>query len=274
MLAGRVRVLTIAALLLLAAQYPAPVAGPLAPIGPWMLDYDETQCTATRKYGEPKSPLTLVIRPAPPGETYELLLGRNRAGPVYASQLEGSVDFGQGPINAWLLHYGSGGKKLDIYTYRITAREMSQARSASAVTMQIQGGSDVSLKLEAMRELLPGLERCTEDLKRYWNFDGEKVGTIAVPPRGDLRGLFTSDDYPDQALFGNNQGTAQFFLLINEKGAVAGCNIVEPSGAPVLDARGCEIIKERARFKPARDRNGKPVRSSATTPPVVWRIAD
>lgn len=59
---------------------------------------------------------------------------------------------------------------------------------------------------------------------------------------------------------------------MDEKGAVAGCDVLTPSGVPALDAMGCEVIKEKAKFSPAMDSHGKGVRSVVTTPAVTWRV--
>jgi len=53
---------------------------------------------------------------------------------------------------------------------------------------------------------------------------------------------------------------------------VAGCHLLLASGVPVLDAMGCVVIQERARFQPALDSSGKPVRSTFITPKIRWRI--
>ena len=266
-----------AALLLLTAQSPTPATAPLAPQGPWVVDYAETQCTAIRKYRHPGGMLTFGVRPAPTGDSYELLVGWNRAGPDNAQELKGSVDFGQGPIEAWLLHYGGKsekGEKLDAYAYRISANEMAKARSSKAVTVNTRGGPDITLGLDNMGPLLAGLQTCTDDLKRYWNFDGLNGGTIAVPSKGNARGLLTTDDYPDEAVLRGQQGTAQFLLLVDEKGGIAGCHVQKPSGIPLLDATGCQVMRQRMKMKPARDAQGRPVRSTVVTPPVTWQLFD
>jgi TonB family protein len=249
-------------------------AVPLGPTKPWVLDYAETQCLASREYGTAADPLTLAIRPAPSGETYELILARKRSGPWFADELEGTVDFRQGPpIKAWVLHYGAKTDKLDLYTFRIDAASMVAARMAKAVTLHSKGGPDVSFGLDSMPALLKGLEDCTADLKRYWKMDGQETGELAVPTKGDIRRVFSDSDYPTEAFIRQQEGTSQFLLLIDEKGKVAGCHVLTTSGNPVLDGMGCSVIRERARFKPARDKAGKPTRSTYTTPPVTWRIA-
>ena len=255
------------------AAHGAAAVTPLQPTSPWDLDYGDTQCVALRDYGNSAKPVTLAIRPAPNRETYELLVGRKNYGPEFVEEYEGSVDFGAGPVKAWLLHYGSPKGKVTLDQFRISAQEMAKARTASFVTLRSKNRADISFSLANMSALLKGLEDCTTDLKRYWNSDGRKDGTIAVGSRGDVRKVFTDNDYPTEAMKRTQEGTAQYLLLINEQGKVAGCHVLTPSGVPVLDAMGCSVIQERAKFTPALDRNGKSIRSTYVTPPISWRIA-
>jgi TonB family protein len=240
----------------------------LHPTGKWVLDYAETQCMASRTYGDPADQVTFGISPSPYVDTYKLLVVRHRAGPEKALELKGSVDFGKGPIDSWLLHYGNREKRHDLYQFRITAAEMAQADTAAKVTLRSKGGPDVALALEDMKSLITGLEACAADLRRHWNADSE----AATPARGDVRSVFSSDDYPREAYNRDQEGSAQYILLVDETGKVAGCDVVEASGVPALDAMGCQVIRERVKFKPARDSKGKAVRDTVTTPKVVWRL--
>jgi hypothetical protein len=251
----------------------AAAASPLQPIRPWNLDYGETQCIAAREYGSPADPVSFAIRSAPNGETYELLMARNRPGPETAVEMEGTVDFGQGPINAWLLSYRAKKSDLAVHQYRITAAEMAQARSARSVTLSARGGADGTFALANMNELLAGLEECTADLKRHWNADGQKSGALATGAQGDVRNIFRLEDYPLEASSRDQQGSGRFLLLIDERGGVAGCQVLEAS-VPALDAMGCQVIRERAKFTPAVDRSGKPVRSIYVTPRITWQLGD
>lgn len=262
----------VASLLFDASRASAAVPPLLSTTKPWVLDYDDAQCLAARDYGSPEDPISLIIRPGPNAETYEFLIGRRRSGPFLVEELKGSVDFGHGPISAWVLLY-SGKTKMSVQQFRISAADMEQARSAASVTFVVKGSQDVALTLNNMSELIKGMQDCAADLKRYWNQGGEKDGRIAVPATGDVRVVFTDRDYPDEAMRRQQEGTAQFFLMLDEKGKVAACHLLQASGSPVLDAMGCAVIRERAKFKPARDKDGKPVRSTYVTPPITWRIA-
>lgn len=263
--------MTLVSASLLALPGPA-TARTLQPVGPWDLDYGQAQCIASRNYGDAAKPTTLAIRQSPNGETYEILLVRQTPPPEYAEELQGSVDFGHGPLRAWLLHYRPSSGKLNVYQFRIPATAMAEARSASEISLKIPGMPDVGLQLALMPQLLDGLETCTADLKRYWNMDGEKTGLIAKSARGDIRDVFNAGDYPSQAVNHDQEGSAQYLLLVDEKGKVAGCQVLVASGVPVLDAMGCAVIEQRASFTPARDRTGKPVRSTVITPPIKWQL--
>ena len=247
----------------------------LQPIKPWVLDYDTTECFAERTYGSPEGPVTFGIRAVPNGELYELLVARSRPGPRYADQQQGWVDFGQGPFKVSLIHYGIKARGISIQKFRITAAQMAQARSATAVGFRVSQGPDARFALRAIPQLLEGLSNCTAMLRKHWNMDDRNGVVIPGPGRlakGHLRGLFTSDDYPGEAIYGNQEGSAQFLLLIDERGRVAGCDVVKTTGVPVFEVMGCQVIRERAKFKAALDPSGKPVRSSVVTPPVVWRL--
>jgi hypothetical protein len=234
----------------------------------WVLDYGVTQCTAMRKYGDSDRAVTLAIIPAPNGESYELVVTYARRAPRFAEEFDGTVNFGSRPIRGWGLKYGDG--NLTLYQVRLSSADMAQARHASILTFS--GDLDVGFKLENMSELLDGLQRCTADLEDFWNDGGEKDGRIAVLSKADVRAIFSPDDYPDQAIRHMQAGTAQYMLLIDEMGSVAGCHVLKPSGVPALDAMGCLVIQERSKATPAKDKAGKAVRSTIVTPPITWQI--
>jgi len=120
-----------------------------------------------------------------------------------------------------------------------------------------------------MPKLIEGMQKCASELRDFWNM-GANSGRIAVAAKGSVRAIFTSDDYPKSAYYRAQGGTSQYLLLIDEKGSVAGCHVVVPSGVPILDAMGCAVLQERTKLAPAKDASGKPVRSGYVTPPVKW----
>jgi protein TonB len=94
----------------------------------------------------------------------------------------------------------------------------------------------------------------------------------AQSAKGDLRTLFSADDYPASASAAEAQGTAQATLTIGPDGRVVGCNLIRSTGNGSLDSATCNILRRRAKFTPARDSNGQPTTDTVTTPPIVWRL--
>lgn len=94
----------------------------------------------------------------------------------------------------------------------------------------------------------------------------------AQSARGDLRSLFSADDYPASAQSAGAEGTAQAQLTIGPDGRVTGCNLIRSSGNSALDSATCNILRRRAKFTPARDSNGQATSDTITTPPITWRL--
>jgi protein TonB len=94
----------------------------------------------------------------------------------------------------------------------------------------------------------------------------------AQSAKGDLRTLFSPDDYPASAQAAGAEGTAQAQLTIGADGRVQSCNLIRSTGNGALDSATCNILRRRAKFTPARDCNGNATSDTITTPPIVWRL--
>jgi periplasmic protein TonB len=94
----------------------------------------------------------------------------------------------------------------------------------------------------------------------------------AQSAKGDLRTLFSGDDYPAAAQSAGAEGTAQATLTVGPDGRVTGCNLTRSTGNGALDAATCSILRRRAKFTPARDSNGNATSDTVTTPPITWRL--
>ncbi|MBW0145437.1 energy transducer TonB [Sphingomicrobium clamense] len=91
-------------------------------------------------------------------------------------------------------------------------------------------------------------------------------------PRGDVRGLFSTDDYPSRALRNEEQGTVRARLTIDTRGRVSACTVTQSSGSSLLDDTTCRLLQRRARFDPATDSSGAKVQGTYNTPPIRWEI--
>ena len=94
----------------------------------------------------------------------------------------------------------------------------------------------------------------------------------ATSAKGDLRTLFSTDDYPASALAAGAGGTAQAELTIGPDGRVTGCSLTRSTGNGALDSATCNILRRRAKFIPARDSNGNPTSDTIRTPSITWVV--
>lgn len=81
----------------------------------------------------------------------------------------------------------------------------------------------------------------------------------------------TPNDYPPVSIERGEAGTAKVELHVTAEGKVDGCNVQQSTGSPLLDATTCAVIRQRARYEPATDRNGH-VTASTDTRTINWAI--
>ena len=80
------------------------------------------------------------------------------------------------------------------------------------------------------------------------------------PPR-HLSGNLSNADYPGGLGEAGIGGTVSVLYAVETDGRVSDCRVTRSSGSPRLDETTCRLIERRFRFAPARDRQGRPVRS-------------
>lgn len=78
----------------------------------------------------------------------------------------------------------------------------------------------------------------------------------------NLVSLFSTDDYPREAIRNGEEGTVAVTLTVDAEGKVADCVVDVSSGSPSLDVATCRILWTRAKFTPARDAKGQPVQDT------------
>ena len=96
------------------------------------------------------------------------------------------------------------------------------------------------------------------------------AATVPGPPT-EWPFRFHDFDYPAAATRNEEEGTTRYRVEIGPDGRVARCTIIGSSGSSALDQTTCRIVMRRARFTPARNRAGKPVRDTREAE-VTWRM--
>lgn len=71
-------------------------------------------------------------------------------------------------------------------------------------------------------------------------------------------GRIKDSDYPRAALRAGASGTVYLRFTVGVKGRVTDCTVTRSSGNADLDETTCRLIRQRFRYKPSRDANGRP----------------
>ncbi|MEA3039790.1 MAG: hypothetical protein QOE79_2303 [Sphingomonadales bacterium] len=146
----------------------------------------------------------------------------------------------------------------------VGATQLDALRSASSIKVIGPRGVIADVPVPGMQAALDALRGCEDALLKDWGFDVAAYRALSTMPLPIDRGnWFNPDDYPVGALLELRTGAAVARVDIDSTGAVTGCAIVASSGNDLLDWQSCAKLPQRARFEPARDGGGKPVRSQA-----------
>lgn len=90
---------------------------------------------------------------------------------------------------------------------------------------------------------------------------GDGTGGGGTGPR-QIKGRLSYSDLPEGVLPGGGEVSVGVRYSVEADGAVGTCRAERSSGNALLDATVCRLIRQRFRFRPARDRNGQPVAST------------
>lgn len=284
--------LALSALIVLSTQSIA-APEPLAPTGPWMASFADAQCVASRNYGSDKDPLYLTIKAPPIGGVVQIGVVR-KGYTVTANQMRADIAFDDQPsTQSTLLEFGMRDEDQTALVANLSSAQVNSMRAASSMHIvsreadrpDIENGSrilqtnlssaDYRFKLTQILPLLGMLDQCTAKLRTTWNVEEGKAAPTLVrrEPTGDLRGLFSPDDYPGIAVKKEQIGAIKIAILVDEKGKVADCTVIQTSGIASLDAQSCAVITHRAELKPAIGLDGKPAKG-ALVQKIQWMLED
>ncbi|MDQ3471019.1 MAG: energy transducer TonB [Pseudomonadota bacterium] len=245
-----------------------------APTGKWVVDFDDSQCVASRNYGSDGEPLGLALKAPPVGEVMQVVVVRRGKGGRYADQLNAKISIDGGKsISTSMIAMMTGQDNQRSYRVNLPLEQFSAVRHAK--TLSIQGGREFSetFAISQMASLLKVMDECVADLRKVWNVTeaGAPAPALRERARGTLEGLITAKDYPGIAIDELAEGSVAFAVLIDETGKVADCTVTQTSGVAALDAQSCAIVKQRARFKPAVGLNGQPAKDTYHQR-ITWKV--
>lgn len=244
----------------------------LAPTGKWAVEYADTQCVLSRPYETGAGPLTFGVRTWPVAGWIDILLTQPQPGS--ATPQSGRAKFVIGPTGAAIdTSYTSAvaaAGQPRITTLTIPEDALDTLADAPSADIVLSGKPRISLVLLLIKPALHALATCNADLLRTWHIDPAER-TLAVTKAEAIapERWITNADFPSQVLDRKPHGALMLVWLIDTDGRVKNCSVVTPSGEPSADAAACAAITQRGRYRPARDKDGKPIATHSGRR-IVW----
>ncbi|MGA9582559.1 MAG: TonB family protein [Allosphingosinicella sp.] len=93
----------------------------------------------------------------------------------------------------------------------------------------------------------------------------EKPRTVEpARAKANLASYVSDQDYPSNAIRNEEQGTTRFRLAVGPDGKVKECTVTSSSGSSALDSTTCKLMKQRAKFTPAKNNRGEATGDTVT----------
>ncbi len=263
----------------------------------WVLDYAENRCRIVREFASPdgNEKTVLFFEQQVPEQSYTWLVAGSavpnrstisvRFGPVNQTRETPGrqLSFGQfeqairgtGFSPTLSSVAGSRKKSSENRLRESTSRDGAPSTTQSSMPrppvesiewLDIEAGTRnaVRIPLAEMPQIAKAMESCMDDLVRSWGVDPAQQAKVAHPPKWknlDHVAQRIVNTYPDKAARRGEQADLQLRLMIEASGEPSKCVRTNLTQADNFDNSACLAIMKDAEFEPARDTEGRPVRS-------------
>lgn len=250
----------------------------------WQMNYGEDACTLSSSFGEGKDGVLLAITQYEPGNGFEMkiyspALSHDEIpmkvdvafGEQLARRYDGLSAKASDPAKTPTVILG--GMRLDGWRAPMKNQDPSikpptispeQEAAVTSISFNAPGRTPIRLKTGSMKPAMDAMRSCTDDLLRHWGFDPAVQANLTRPaaPVESPGKWLRSSDYPTGALVNGENGLVRFRLDVEPDGAVSKCRILYRTNPDSFADLSCKLLQQRARFTPALDAAGKPVKSS------------
>lgn len=273
----------------LADDYPAtvterPDAVLLEPASNWNIDFADNRCRLSRLFGSAEEPHLLFFEQAAPRSTFGVTL----AGPALdrlkkTRRLKFGMERDKPMEDLEIFSHGNVeqvGSAVIIGNHSIGERDErergEQALASAGIDLAVaetvdrivlkKGKRVISFETGSMMPPFQALNVCTSDLLREWGLDPEQHKSYVPPSWENSKKIVRriQEAYPREALNSREQGIFRMRVIVEEDGSVSNCHLEKSTVTDKLESPACKEMRS-AKFMPARDADGKPMRSFYAT---------
>jgi len=263
----------------------------LPPSSAWTLDYAAENCRMSRQFGTGNSEVLLVLDQFEPGDSLKVTLAGWTVKPASTVRpILGKLQFGPGNAESEIegVRGLAGSKPVFLLKEAQRIAPFSKAeedaikaaasagtyykpppvgaageRAASWLAVKDIMKFDLVLETGPMDAPMKALRDCVWDLVGSWGLDvAEQKGlTREARPRPSGQSWFQSKDYPLDMIRSEQEGIVNIRLIVDRQGIPESCHVQVSTRPKEFDDVVCGIMMRKARFDPALDAKGQPVRS-------------
>lgn len=246
-------------------------AAALQPASAWKIEPTDLACYLTRDFGVDDQAVTVKLRWSLVKTSVRWMV----SGPLMAMRmaeiseeasraLAGRVTMTMLPQQIEHSHAAIFGlSAVDDMPYALwldrEAHSFEKLQDDQQILLAGSRGGELLLSISGMVQAVAALEGCIAGQRKAigWNDD---IAVEARPANYAARWV-TNLDYPSLSRRNRDKGMVGFLLMVSETGEVSDCHITDPSGFAELDDETCVLMRKRARFHPAKDAEGRAVKS-------------
>jgi TonB family protein len=246
-------------------------------VGKWVANFDDNACHLVGQFGTGPEAVTLQMTRFAPTDSFDLKFYGERFKSAAASVRAGVAFQPDAKIQTQQILLGTLDKlPMAVFgPYRFDGwRGRNETDVGPAISPEFEAGVtsfDVQLGANRRVRLLTGsmgrpmatMRTCMNGLVKHWGFDPEEQANLQREPTPLSRPetWVVSDDYPARELSQGRSGIVQFRLDVDASGKVERCSVLSSTRSDYFQSATCAGLTKRARFAPAINAAGKPVRS-------------
>lgn len=252
---------------------------PLAKASKWEINYAADSCQLLGRFGSGESSVIFALTREQPGDAFDLqIYGKllRYDGFVLPIELGFGREVRPAKFHGTALTMG-GAERLPVVRIAhlridgsgeqkqlaLTAITQAQEAAITAITFKMPGGKKYRLETGSMGAPLAAMRVCTRNLIEAWGYDPaieESLNNRAYPINSPA-GWLGTNDFPEASWMKGHNGLVRFRIDVDASGLPASCHVLYRTNPDEFADLSCRLLMKRARFMPALDAAGKPVKS-------------
>jgi len=264
----------------------------LEPTSKWWLNYTDNKCVVLRSFGSGEGAIVVRMSRSAPASGFQLtLIGKLMRSSAPIVDLPVNFEAGQ-PATTNAVLFGNAGKVGDTPMVVLATARLDnlhgdaypqdgepptvtpeQEAAVTALTFRAPSRKWYRLQTGSMKGIMAAMRACTDKVIESWGYSPAVQNSLTRPakPIGSPSKWLSSVDYPLSMHVMGSMAIVEFRLDIADTGNVTGCTIIAATLPEEAAATTCELLSRRAKFMPALDAMGKPVKTFGVST-IRWTI--